>query len=111
MVKANRHFSGESIMSKRTIHSQNTSMLISSLLNLDVSALQTSDIAQCREPIWELCRLQSKKDSSTFDIVNERQEPQSGLRHCIERLLNCLSEEAQRAISQGIDKYTRLEIE
>ena len=98
-------------MSKRTIHLQNTERLISSLLNLDVSALQTTDIAQCREPIWELCQLQSKRDSSAFHHVNERKEPQSGLRHCIERLFNCLSEEAQRAISQGIDKRTRLEIE
>lgn len=98
-------------MSKRTTLSQNTSRLIASLLNLDVSALQTTDIAQCREPIWELCRIQSKKNSSTGYDGNERQEPQSGLRHCIERLFNCLSEEAQRAISQGIDKPTRLEIE
>jgi hypothetical protein len=111
MVKANRHFSGESIMSKRTIHSQNTSMLIYSLLNLDVSALQTSDIAQCREPIWELQQTQSKMKASTFHHMNERKERQSSLRHCIERLFNCLSEEAQRAVSQGIDKHTPLEIE
>ncbi len=98
-------------MSKMTILSQNTSRLITSLLNLDVSALQTTDIAQCREPIWELCRIQSKKDLSTGHNGNERQEPQNSLHHCIERLFNCLSEEAQRAISQGIDKQTRLEIE
>lgn len=98
-------------MSKKTIHLQNTEMLISSLLNLDVSALQTTDIAQCREPIWELCQLQNKKISSTGHHVNERKEPQSSLHHCIERLFNCLSEEAQRTISQGIDKHTRLEIE
>ena len=53
-------------MSKRTILSQNTSRLISSLLNLDVSALQTTDIAQCREPIWELRQTQSKINSSAF---------------------------------------------
>lgn len=98
-------------MSKKTIHLQNTEMLISSLLNLDVSALQTTDIAQCREPIWELCRLQSKIDSSTGHHMNEWKEPQGSLYHCIERLFNCLSEEAQRAISQGIDKPTLLEIE
>ena len=98
-------------MSKRTTLSQNTSRLISSLLNLDVSALQTTDIAQCREPIWELCRLQSKIDSSTCHHMKEWKEPQGSLYHCIERLFNCLSEEAQRAISQGIDKHTRLEIE
>ena len=98
-------------MSKKAIHLQNTEMLISSLLNLDVSALQTTDIAQCREPIWELCRLQSKIDSSTSHHMKEWKEPQSGLHHCIERLFNCLSEEAQRAISQGIDKHTRFEIE
>ncbi|MDP4154034.1 MAG: hypothetical protein Q8929_00230 [Bacillota bacterium] len=104
-------------MSKRTINSQNTSMLISSLLNLDVSALQTTDIAQCREPIWELQqtqktqKTQSKMNPFVFNHVNQWKERQSSLRHCIERLFNCLSEEAQRAISQGIDKYTRLEIE
>ena len=98
-------------MSKRTILSQNTSLLISSLLNLDVSALQTTDIAQCREPIWELRQTQSKINSAAFNHVNQGKEPQSSLYHCIERLFNCLSEEAQRAISQGIDKHTRLEIE
>ena len=98
-------------MSKKTIHLQNTEMLISSLLNLDVSALQTTDIAQCREPIWELYQTQSKMNVSAFHHVNQWKERQSSLRHCIERLFNCLSEEAQRAISQGIDKYTRLEIE
>jgi hypothetical protein len=111
MVSIHNHFSGESIMSKRKIDSQNTSMLISSLLNLDVSALQTTDIAQCREPIWELRQTQSKMNVSEFHHVNERKERQRSLRHCIERLFNCLSEEAQRAISQGIDKPTRLEIE
>lgn len=98
-------------MSKRTILSQNTSRLISSLLNLDVSALQTTDIAQCREPIWELRQTQSKINSAALNHVNQGKEPQSSLYHCIERLFNCLSEEAQRAISQGIDKHTRLEIE
>ena len=98
-------------MSKRTILSQNTSRLISSLLNLDVSALQTTDIAQCREPIWELQQTQSKMKVSAFHHRNEWKEPKSSLYHCIERLFNCLSEEAQRAISQGIDKHTRLEIE
>ena len=62
-------------MSKRTILSQNTSRLISSLLNLDVSALQTTDIAQCREPIWELRQTQSKINSSAFHHMNERKEP------------------------------------
>lgn len=98
-------------MSKMMTHSQNTEKLVSALLNLDVSALQTTDIAQCREPIWELRQTQSKRDSSTFHHMNEQKEPQSSLRHCIERLFNCLSEEAQRAISQGIGKHTRLEIE
>jgi hypothetical protein len=98
-------------MSKRTTLSQNTSQLISYLLNLDVSALQTTDIAQCREPIWELQQTQSKMSLSAFHHRNERKERQTSLRHCIERLFNCLSEEAQRAISQGIDKHTRLEIE
>lgn len=97
-------------MSKRTMDSRNTEMLISSLLNLDVSALQTTEIAQCREPIWELQQTQSKMNVSALHHVNERKERQGSLRHCIERLFNCLSEEAQRAISQGIDKHTRLEV-
>ena len=95
-------------MSKRTILSQNTSLLISSLLNLDVYALQTTkDICTMSNQYGNYVRHKSKINSAAFNhSENQGKEPQSSLYHCIERLFNCLSEEAQRAISQGIKTNT-----
>lgn len=101
-------------MSKTVISSENIKDWVSSLLNLDISALQTTNIAQCREPIWEL-RHTHNKSNHTIHTLSDNLDPCWGspasLLYCVERLFNCLSEEAQRVISQGIDKHTPLEIE
>lgn len=103
------NFLGENLMSTRMINSRQRTMtqLVSSLLNLDISALQTSEIAQCREPLWELL---NSRDTLAFNSVNEKAEP-SHLRYCIERLLSCLSEEAQTALTRPVDNRILIEIE
>lgn len=95
-------------MSKMIITSKNAAQWISSLLNLDISALQTAEMAQCRETVWELRQSQNKLIA---EGVDPRWESAECLGYCIQRLFSCLSEEAQRVISQGIDKHSRLEIE
>jgi hypothetical protein len=92
-------------MSKITITTQNAAQLVTSLLNLDVSALHTSDIAQCREPIWELRHRQNQSSSPASKRIDQRWQSPECLLYCIERLFNCLSEEAQTLIQKHLDKH------
>lgn len=87
-------------MSKITITTQNAAQLVTSLLNLDVSALQTPEVAQCREPIWELRHTQYP--SLTSNHIDQQWRSPESLLYCIERLLNCLSEEAKTLIQQRL---------
>jgi hypothetical protein len=93
-------------MAKITITTQNAAQLVTSLLNLDVSALHTSDIAQCREPIWELRHGHSQSNLSVSKRIDQRWQSPECLLYCIERLFNCLSEEAQMLIQNHLDKHT-----
>ena len=90
-------------MSNTIITTHNTAQWISSLLNLDISALQTSEIAQCRETVWELRHTQNQLRSEA-EAIDQRWESAECLGYCIERLFNCLSEEAQRLIQKKLDK-------
>ena len=87
-------------MSKITITTQNAAQLITSLLNLDVSALQTTEVAQCREPVWELRHTQHQSLASNH--IDQRWHTPESLLYCIERLFNCLSEEAKILIQQNL---------
>jgi hypothetical protein len=87
-------------MSKITITTQNATQLINSLLNLDVSALQMTEVAQCREPVWELRHTQHP--SLTSNHIDQRWHSPESLLYCIERLFNCLSEEAKTLIRQNL---------
>lgn len=95
-------------MSKMIITAKNAAQWIASLLNLDISALQTSEIAQCRETVWELRQTQNKLTSEGIDPQWESVEC---LGYCIERLFSCLSEEAQRLIQTKLDKQTTMSVE
>ena len=86
-------------MSKMVITSQNGAQWVFSLLNLDISALQTSEMAQCRETVWELRQTQNQLISDAQGI-DRHWESAECLGYCIERLFNCLSDEAQKILIQ-----------
>jgi hypothetical protein len=96
--------SGGIVMSKIIITTQNAAQLVTSLLNLDVSALHTGDIAQCREPIWELRHRQNQSSSPASKRIDQRWQSPECLLYCIERLFNCLSEEAQKHLDKHVSR-------
>jgi len=85
-------------MSNTTIiNTQNAAQWVSSLLNGDISALQTTETARCREYIWEL---QHAHRSSNSSHRNPSGRSTESLLYCIERLFHCLSDEAQKTLIQ-----------
>jgi|GEM_PF-6791688 len=82
-------------MTNLSITPDNRNKLVTSLLNTDIAFLHTQNHALCRELVWEL---QNAKES-----LDPQRASADCLIYCIQRLFNCLSEEAQTFIQKQID--------